>query len=346
LAERRVDRGARGQCGSPALFYAISSHHPAMVRWLLSQGVDLSQRDEFGTSALTRAVENEDLDSVEVLLEAGASVDAVGYDSPLKSASSRDIILRLLEAGADPADANQRILLGMEEPTPEPLSALTLEEFSQAPSRIFGDRNPQRMRQPFWEAMIRGGVSAYAAREHFRPHGLQVAEAVWSAARFGQSLTFLPDGRAIQIGGEHEDYYDQDFCIYNDVFVHDPVAGIAIYGYPPSVFPPTDFHTATLVGEWIYVVGGLGYLDARTYDTTPVYRLHTHTLRIEPVAVNGDAPGWIYSHRARPNGPHQILVWGGEILSESDGQESGQPNHACYILDLNKLTWSKAAMIS
>jgi hypothetical protein len=27
-----------------------------------------------------------------------------------------------------------------------------------------------------------------------------------------------------------------------------------VYGYPESVFPPTDFHTATLVGEFIYVI--------------------------------------------------------------------------------------------
>jgi hypothetical protein len=33
--------------------------------------------------------------------------------------------------------------------------------------------------------------------------------------RFGQSLTLLPDCRAVQIGGEHEDWYDADFCIYN-----------------------------------------------------------------------------------------------------------------------------------
>jgi hypothetical protein len=29
--------------------------------------------------------------------------------------------------------------------------------------------------------------------------------AVWCAQRFGQSLSFLPDGRVIQIAGEHED---------------------------------------------------------------------------------------------------------------------------------------------
>ena len=42
---------------------------------------------------------------------------------------------------------------------------------------------------------------------------------VWCFSRFGTSLTELPDGRFVQIGGEHEDFYDPDFCIYNDVTV-------------------------------------------------------------------------------------------------------------------------------
>ena len=89
------------------------------------------------------------------------------------------------------------------------------------------------------------------------------APEMWSwflalAKRFGQSLTLLPDGLAVQIGGEHEDYYDPDFCIYNDVFVHERDGSITIYGYPESAFPPTDFRTATLVGDSIYVIGSLG----------------------------------------------------------------------------------------
>ena len=61
------------------------------------------------------------------------------------------------------------------------------------------------------------------------------------AQRFGQSLTLLPDGPALQFGGEHEDYYDPDFCIYNDVFVHEGDGSITIYGYPESAFPPRVF---------------------------------------------------------------------------------------------------------
>ena len=78
-------------------------------------------------------------------------------------------------------------------------------------------------------------------RKRFDPAAGYPAAPGWCADRFGQSLTLLPDGRAVQVGGEHEDHYDPDFCIYNDVFVHGPDGDLAIYGYPADVFPPSDF---------------------------------------------------------------------------------------------------------
>lgn len=76
-------------------------------------------------------------------------------------------------------------------------------------------------------------------------------EPVWCFHRFGKSITEFPDGRIIEIGGEHEDYYDPDFCIYNDVVVHYGGGRFEIFGYPEEVFPPTDSHSATLVGDVI-----------------------------------------------------------------------------------------------
>jgi hypothetical protein len=52
------------------------------------------------------------------------------------------------------------------------------------------------------------------------------------------------DRRTVQIAGKHEDHYDPDFRIYNDVFVHTR-DGITVHGYPQSDLPPTDFRTAT-----------------------------------------------------------------------------------------------------
>src|SRR5713226_5966936 len=51
----------------------------------------------------------------------------------------------------------------------------------------------------------------------------------------------------------------------------------------------------------------------RTNGETPVYGLDIRTLRMEGVNACGEAPGWIYGHRAAAVPPHDILVWGGKI---------------------------------
>ena len=110
-------------------------------------------------------------------------------------------------------------------------------------------------------------MNAWSAGQHYAD--VKVRSPVWCAQRFGQSITFLEDGRVVQVGGEHEDSYDPDFCIYNDVFVHEGEA-IRIHGYPEDVFPPTDFHTATLLGREIVLIGSLGYVGTRKLGVTPV----------------------------------------------------------------------------
>src|SRR5262249_45557108 len=189
--------------------------------------------------------------------------------------------------------------------------------------------------------MIRCGVSAYEARSRFDEGCGTLAGPVWCAQRYGQSLTLLPDGRVVQIGGEHEDFYDPDFCIYNDVFVHERDGSVAIYGFPESVFPPTDFHTATLVGDSIYVIGSLGYQGTRRPGETPVYRLDLRTLRMDRVGARGEAPGWISRHRAVALGTHGIRVWGGIVVTGNDSGESHGPNLDSFVLDLECLLWRR-----
>lgn len=339
LRERGADPAARGHCGQPPLFYAIQGRHPDVLRWLLREGADANEADDFGRTALVEAVEADDLQCVEILLGAGADVDADANGTALSRATSRGIIRRLLDVGANPADADQRVLLGLRATAEEALAAVTPGEFRRTFTRRFGATNPERMSVPFWEAMIRCGASAYEAGRRFEGECGRVTEPVWCAQRYGQSLTLLPDGRAVQIGGEHEDFYDSDFCIYNDVFVHGPDGSIAVYGYPESVFPPTDFHTATLVGDSIYVIGSLGYPGARRYGETPVYRLDLRTLRMEGLHPSGEAPGWIYRHRAAAVAPHEIRVWGGTILTGSSGEESQEQNRGSFVLDLERLRW-------
>jgi hypothetical protein len=83
--------------------------------------------------------------------------------------------------------------------------------------------NPTRVDKPFWKYMvIHGDKEAYDARKWF---GIDPdperwgQEPIFSFSRFGRTETELPDGRIIYIGGEHEDFYDPDFHIYNDVVV-------------------------------------------------------------------------------------------------------------------------------
>ncbi|MEZ4299617.1 MAG: ankyrin repeat domain-containing protein [Polyangiaceae bacterium] len=344
LRERGADTKARGRCGAPALFHAIRGHHAEMVRWLLAEGADVGEVDDFGGTALMEAVENEDVACVDLLLGAGADVDADSNGTALSRAASREIVLRLLTAGANPAELTsegQCAVLGLGEPVGDALSRVSVEDFQASYTRTFGKSNPERMRVPFWEAMIRCGASAYQGSSHFGEVVRRPGVPVWSAQRFGQSLTLLPDGRAVQIGGEHEDYYDADFCIYNDVFVHEKGGSLAIYGYPESVFPPTDFHTATLIGEAIYVIGSAGYQGTRRFGETPVYRLDLKTFRMDRVETSGEVPGWILRHRAIAVGQGEIRVWGGVILSQGDGGESREDNRASFVLDLRQRRWRR-----
>jgi hypothetical protein len=153
-------------------------------------------------------------------------------------------------------------------------------------------------------------------------------------------MTFLPDGRIVQIGGEHEDNYDDDFCIYNDVFVHEPDGTIRIFGYPDSEFPCTDFHTATLVGQDIWVVGSLGYVSTRRYGETPVFAIDTQSFRARKVTTSGRVPGWIQRHRAVISGD-EICVSGGFISSKGENGEAYEANEEAFVLNTRTLEWRK-----
>lgn len=151
--------------------------------------------------------------------------------------------------------------------------------------------NPTKIDNPYWKYMIaRGEDEAYDTRRKYGiTHSAYVVpeEPIYCFSRFGRTETILPDGRVVYIAGEHEDFYDPDFYIYNDVVVvhgygdrrteieqrwelhgtpHEKwmqehmlrqaarVQGasahdIDIYCYPHDVFLPTDFHTATYVKD-------------------------------------------------------------------------------------------------
>lgn len=159
--------------------------------------------------------------------------------------------------------------------------------------------------------------------------------------RFGQSINELPDGRIIEIAGEYEDSYDPNFCIYNDVVVHHGDGTFDILGYPKDVFPPTDFHTATLVGNLIYIIGSLGYCHERRLGATQVHRLDIETLAIEEVQTSGNNPGWISTHKATLRGDEEIRIRGGKVCVQNADREEYVDNPSEYVLSLDTFAWHK-----
>jgi thiol-disulfide isomerase/thioredoxin/ankyrin repeat protein len=306
------------------LSLAVMRGDAAMVKWLLDVGEPVDSVDAslaFAASPLIHAVRADNLSMVQLLLAAGANPDFVppGYfQPPLPAACSRAVALALHAAGADiqfAASSVHRLLLGLSENTNESTLGLSEAEFRAGLSPRFGESNPHEFSAPYYTRMIQTGKTAYHALREFRAlpdidmTGFRYP--VWSAARVGQSITFLPDGRVIQIAGEHEDFYDSNFCIYNDVFVHQPDGRIQVFGYPLEVFPPTDFHSATLIDAHIYVIGNLGHRDAEVPERTPVYRLNTTTYKLEAVETSGQSPRRLYKHRADLRANNVIRISGG-----------------------------------
>jgi hypothetical protein len=221
----------------------------------------------------------------------------------------------------------------------------------------YGTANPQRIENAMWEYAIRNRLGGYSVRQDFgdtrQPHPRSAATSayreqdngpVWSWDRMGRTSTTLPDGRIVHVAGEHEDFYDPDFCIFNDVVVEHPDGKIEIFGYPKDVFPPTDFHTATLVGDAIILIGSVGYTDLRRLGECQVFRLDTNSWRMERIATSGEGPGWLAHHGAEHDGASTIIVFGGrtERVTGGNGEPSGTEtvrNGDLFALDLDTFAW-------
>lgn len=223
------------------------------------------------------------------------------------------------------------------------------------------------MQYAFWEWMIRGGEhkpvgeagsleevglmmrngklkSAYGphrARDLFNVVMNREDGPIWTFERYGATRTELADGRVVCIGGEHEDYYDPDFYIYNDVVVFRPDEEIEIYGYPKDVFPPTDFHSATCVDDKIIIVGCLGNVKDRRPGSTPVYSLDTRSYRMSQLITSGTEPGWISRHYAEASADGVIRVHGGQVVEIKHGKQGIRRNNEKFSLDTTTSTWAQ-----
>lgn len=341
-----ADTNVKERGGSTALAICADRGNPEMLAWLLKSGLDIEAVDDADNTSLMLAAQAGEVECVRLLIEAGADTSRVNdYDEAAISMAVNEPVMRLLiAAGEDIAEINRdlkRELLGFgDSVTHAETLNVTESEYQSGCRRRFGKANPEEMKVPFWREMVRAGATGYQAKAQFDDDE-SLSAATWCFSRFGASFTELPDGRFVQIGGEHEDYYDPDFCIYNDVTVHEQDGTFRILGYPESTFPPTDFHTATYYQGFIYVIGSLGYHGTRQFGTTPVYRFDVRTWKVESVETRGTNPGWISNHKARLDPTGKVLISGGTLAVEVDGQEDHVDNPGQYLLDLGSRIWTR-----
>ena len=219
----------------------------------------------------------------------------------------------------------------------------TRDQFLAQRAAERGSRSPERMNSPVWEWIAREHLGAWVAGDRILgPEwaALELSEPGWSFDRYGRSITELPDGRVVWVAGEHEDYGDPDFFIYNDVVVEHPGGRLEILGYPETDFPPTDFHTAThdAARNCIWLVGNLGYPDDRRSGETQVLRLALDSFEVAAVACSGDAPGWIHNHGTELVGDALEVRRG--IRAQTGVGFLDQVDD--WTLDLETLEWSRA----
>ncbi len=275
---------------------------------------------------------------IKILVAAGADVEVrTGIrEKEGKTAFSiaQDLGLHNVLAILVPKGCSFSSMLKMHEATPP-----AVEQYANwCAAGIYGTANPSVMDNPVWEWLVRTRISAYwADKTHFQQCGFATNPG-WCFDRYGRSVTTLPNGSVVFIAGEHEDHYDPDFFIYNDVIVQDREGRLQIYGYPKEIFPPTDFHSATLVGDCIILIGRLGYPADRLPGATPVYRLSLDTFAIQAIETKGEPPGWIHGHSATLSDDEQtIVLTGGEIDRDSD--QTHHANMHDWALDVNTWTW-------
>ena len=319
---------------SDAVMAAVQARAADIVKWLMDLGFDPNAEDEIKVAALERAVDNDDIATAKVLLEAGAAPlgsQEKDYTSLAEKTVSNEMRVLFVKHGVNPAQFDYGPCLENLKFSTLPEIALTKSDFKAHRTNRAGTSNPERFLPAFWSEQMR--ESRYS---HLKSLGASPDrnKPIWSFSRFGRSATALPDGRLVFIAGEHEDHYDADFCIYADVTVLGTDGSVDHFIYPADVFPPTDFHSATLQGQHIWLIGCLGYHERRKENHTQVLCLSTADFSISSAATTGETPGWIFGHRATLT-EQGIVITGGKTDPEYEDNES------TYLLNLKTLVWTK-----
>ena len=203
-----------------------------------------------------------------------------------------------------------------------------------------GISNPENLTNQFWVYAIRYGGSSWQLNQDLGGPDEFEAGPCFSFQRYGQAKVILDDGRRVLIGGTHEDFYDPGFCIYNDVVVIEDDK-VTIYGYPVNIFPPTDYASATLVGNEIWIIGHLGYREHRNEAPTNVFILNIDDWSIRVAECHGNDPGSIWGHCAELSSDgKQLLISSGECHCKLVGlPDQSLINPSLYVLNLENFNW-------
>jgi hypothetical protein len=62
---------------------------------------------------------------------------------------------------------------------------------------------------------------------------------------------------------------------------------------------------------------------------------------MERLNASGEAPGWIYEHRAVRVGPSEIRVSGGKVVTPNGAEETHTDNANAFVLDVERLLWRR-----
>jgi hypothetical protein len=199
-----------------------------------------------------------------------------------------------------------------------------------------GNANPEVISNDVWSWLVETELWPHSACQAI---GIKKKlSPIWCFSRYGQSETLLPDGSSLFVGGEHEDFYDEDFYIYNDIIVKSLEGHISIYGYPSDVFEPTDFHSATIVDDKIYIIGCLGYAGERDEKTTPVYIVSLTDFAIHQLELSGVSPTRLHKHNAALSEERNaIILTDGMVIDTTTGEL--QKNTTCWRICLNSNAW-------
>lgn len=124
-----------------------------------------------------------------------------------------------------------------------------------------------------------------------------------------------------------------------------------IYNYPSDIFPATDFHTATLVenlqsSSFIYIIGGLGYIDSEHRKQTLTHRLCLETMKMEIVDTKGvrvpPLCNNLYDFQAilSTKGDPKITITAKTNIKTAKPKEIFKGHECEYTLDLNASVWT------